>query len=403
MLFKIAWKNITENKLTSFLCILLMALGIGLISLVFLLNNQFQAKFTKNSKGIDMVVGAKGSPLQLILSSIYQMDNPTGNIPLDEVQQLSRNPLVKKVIPLSMGDNFRGFRIVGTNKLYLEHFLAELAQGKMFMADGDVVVGASAARKLGLKIGDKFASLHGLDAEGESHGNFTYNIVGILKPTDSVIDNLLLTSLSSVWAVHDHGEEQHDHNKEETQKHQEADKQITSALVQFRSPLGLMTLPRSINENTSMQAALPSIEINRLFELLGVGIDSLRALALAIMIISGISVFVSLYNSLKERKYEMALMLTMGASRIQLFVLLLLEGIFLGAIGYITGLLVSRIGAALIGKQLNDSFHLNIEQVVLQKEELFLLLAALGISLLAAALPSLTIYKINISETLAEE
>ncbi|MBE2218932.1 MAG: FtsX-like permease family protein, partial [Ignavibacteria bacterium] len=375
----------------------LMSLGIALISLLFLINNQFQEKFSKNIKGIDMVVGAKGSPLQLILSSIYHIDNPTGNILLDEVQTLASNPLIKKVIPISMGDNYRGYRIVGTNKLYIEHFEASLQNGTLFINDGDVAVGAIAAQQLGLKIGDTFASAHGLDEAGESHNELTYKVVGILNYSNSVLDNLLLTSLSSVWAVHG----SHEAHEEET--HEENKKQITSALVQFRSPLGLMTLPRTINENTAMQAALPSIEVNRLFELLGVGIGTLRALAIAIMIISGISVFVSLYNSLKERKYELALMLSMGASRLQLFVLLLIEGLFLGTIGYVLGLLFSRLGAVLISNQLNAKFHLPLSQVILQKEELLLLLAAIGISLLAAALPSINIYRINISKTLAEE
>lgn len=344
-----------------------------------------------------MVVGAKGSPLQLILSSIYHIDNPTGNISLVEVQKLASNPLIKKVIPVSMGDNYKGYRIVGTNKLYIEHFEATLQNGTLFTQDGDVVIGAITAQHLGLKMGDTFASTHGLDEAGESHNEFKYKVVGILDFSNSVLDNLILSSLSSVWAVHG------SHEANEHEAHEENEKQVTSALVQFRSPLGLMTLPRTINENTAMQAALPSIEVNRLFELLGVGIGTLRALAIAIMIISGISVFVSLYNSLKERKYELALMLSMGASRFQLFVLLLIEGLFLGTIGYVLGLFFSRLGAVLISNQLNAKFHLPLSQVFLQKEELLLLLAAIGISLLAAALPSINIYRINISKTLAEE
>ncbi|MDP5140143.1 MAG: ABC transporter permease, partial [Spirosomaceae bacterium] len=183
----------------------------------------------------------------------------------------------------------------------------------------------------------------------------------------------------------------------------EPDREITSALVKFRSPMGMMTVPRNINENTLMQAALPSIEVNRLFELLGVGVSTLRALALAIMLISGISVFVSLYNSLKERRYEMALMLSMGASRLQLFGMLLLEGLILGIVGYVVGLLISRVGIWLVSKQVAESYHFDISQISFQPEEGWLFLAAIGIGLLAAALPSLGIYRLNISETLADD
>lgn len=207
MLLKIAWKNLIDKKLNSFLCILLMALGIGLISLLVILSKQFEEKFTKNISGIDMVVGAKGSPLQLILSSVYQVDNPTGNIPLNQVNNLLKNPLVKEVIPMSMGDNFKGYRIVGTNKSYLEHFKTTFAEGQLFSENLEVVVGAVAAENLGLKIDDDFHSAHGLDSEGETHDHEHFKVVGILEFNNSVVDNLILTSLSSVWAVHEHGSE----------------------------------------------------------------------------------------------------------------------------------------------------------------------------------------------------
>jgi putative ABC transport system permease protein len=414
MLVKIAWKNLIDKKLNSFLCILLMALGIGLISLLVILSKQFEEKFTKNISGIDMVVGAKGSPLQLILSSVYQVDNPTGNIPLNQVNALKRNPLVKEVIPMSMGDNYKGYRIVGTNKQYLDHFKAEFAEGQLFAENLDVVIGAVTALNLELKIGDDFHSAHGLDAEGETHDHEHFKVVGILGYNNSVIDNLILTSLSSVWAVHEHGSNQlptlndqgHEGEKESSTLHPQPsnpEREITSALVKFRSPMGMMTVPRNINENSVMQAALPSIEVNRLFELLGVGVSTLRALALAIMLISGISVFVSLYNSLKERRYEMALMLSMGASRLQLFGMLLLEGLILGIAGYIAGLVISRVGIWLVSKRVAESYHFDISQVAFQPEEGWLFLAAIGIGLLAAALPSLGIYRLNISETLADD
>src|SRR5690606_10368946 len=111
-----------------------------------------------------------------------------------------------------------------------------------------------------------------------------------------------------------------------------------------RSPMGLMSLPRMINQNTNMQAALPAIEVNRLFELIGIGMDALKALAAAIMLISGISVFITLYNALKERKYELALMLSMGGTRTKLFLMLLLEGVILSLAGYALGILMSRVG-----------------------------------------------------------
>ena len=414
-LLKISWANLKEKKLNSFLSGLLLTLGIGIISLLLLLNKQLDEQFTKNIKGIDMVVGAKGSPLQLILSSIYQIDAPTGNVPLAEVNKLRRNPFVKTVIPLSMGDNYRGFRIVGTTPAYITHYEAEVAEGVLFSDPLEATLGSKVAEATGLKPGDTFASAHGLDEEGDAHGEVQYRVVGILKPSNSVADQLILTDLSSVWAIHGHGEVPPPGEKRNDPAHEEAmapggsvpltadDKEVTSALIKFRSPMGLVALPRQINANTSMQAALPSIEINRLFALLGVGIETLRALALVIMLIAGASVFVSLYNSLKDRKYEMALMLSMGATRTRLFLLLLLEGLFLAVLGYLAGIVLSRVGLWLFSRAAEQDFHYSLNQFGLLPEELYLLFGALLIGVLAAALPSLGVYRLNISRTLAEE
>ena len=164
-----------------------------------------------------------------------------------------------------------------------------------------------------------------------------------------------------------------------------------------------MMMARSINQNTTLQTASPAIEINRLFALMGFGIDTLKIIALVIIIVSGLSVFVSLYNSLKERKYEMALMLSMGASRTKLFFLLLLEGLIISTIGFVFGVALSRLGLWLMSKNVEQNFHYDFNVLSLLTEEFWLLLGALFIGLLAAAIPSLGIYKIDISRTLADE
>ncbi|MBD2699910.1 ABC transporter permease [Spirosoma sp. BT702] len=402
-LFRISWSNLKDKPLSSFLSGLLMTFGITIISLLLLLNKQLDDQFRRNIKGIDMVLGAKGSPLQLILSSIYQIDSPTGNIPLDEAERLTRNPMIKTAIPLAMGDNYRSFRIVGTSKQYLDHFGATVGQGKLFQNSLEVVVGPRVAAVTGLKLGDTFASSHGLDGAGEEHGDTKYKVVGLLNPTNTVTDQLILTPVSSVWAVHGHEEHHEEGEAHEGEDHEEeGPREITSMLIKFRNPLGMM-LARGINNNSKLQAALPNIEVNRLFSLLGVGVETLRGLAIVIMLISGISVFVSLYNSLKERKYEMALMLSMGATRLQLFGMLLLEGLVLAIIGFVLGILLSRVGLWLFSTSVSDEYHYNLAAFGILPEEWGLLGIALLVGLMAAALPALGVYRMNISRTLAEE
>lgn len=402
-LFRISWSNLKDKPLSSFLSGLLMTFGITIISLLLLLNKQLDDQFRKNIKGIDMVLGAKGSPLQLILSSIYQIDSPTGNMPLEEAERLTRNPMIKTAIPLSMGDNYRSFRIVGTNKKYIDHFGATVAQGKLFQQDLETVIGPRVAAVTGLKIGDTFAGSHGLDKDGDVHADSKYKVVGILSPTNTVADQLILTPLSSVWAIHEHHEAHHEAGEaHEEEEHEEAPREITSMLIKFRNPMGMM-LARGINSNSKLQAALPNIEINRLFSLLGVGVETLRGLAAVIMLISGISVFVSLYNSLKERRYEMALMLSMGATRAQLFGMLLLEGLVLALIGFVLGIIFSRVGLWLFSSSVSSEYHYNLASFTILPEEWILLGVAILIGLLAAALPALGVYRMNISRTLAEE
>jgi putative ABC transport system permease protein len=405
-ILKISWKNILDKALTNGLSTLLMALGVGIIALIISLGKELDEKFTKNIKGIDMVVGAKGSPLQLILSSIYQIDAPTGNISFAEANTLARNPFIKKAIPIAMGDSYLGYRIVGTDSSYIAHYQATVADGKLFQKEMECVIGQTLAQKLNLKIGQKIASAHGLENEGEKHDDVKYTITGILAYNNSVLDQLIITPLESVWHVHEH--EQKESNAlelldEKPTTETAENKQITAMLVKFRNPMGLMTIPRNINANTNMQAALPAIEINRLFSLMGIGLDTLKWIAFLIIFVSGLSVFVSLYNSLKERKYEMALMLSMGATRLKLFTLLLLEGLIIGITGFVIGLIMSKLVLFAMSKTAEESFHYQFNMLAFSMNELWIFIACIAISIFAAAIPSLGIYKINISKTLASQ
>lgn len=441
-LVKLSWKNITHRPLSTFLSIMLLAFGTGIIVLLFSVSEQVEKQFTKNISGIDMVVGAKGSPLQLILSSVYQIDAPTGNISLREYKKLVKNPLIKKGIPLAYGDNYKGYRIVGTEHSYVEHYKATLAQGQLWSKTGQVVIGAKAAKLAELKIGDSFSGSHGLTNDLDEHGDFKYEVIGILEPTGTVIDKLILSDITSVWAVHNsHGdhdpghdkghaqEEEHNHGHEEqghnddAHEHEEHeheshiregghshdhqnegdDKEITSALIQFTSPMGNLTIPRMVNQKTSMQAALPAIEINRLFSLMGTGIETLRTLALLIVLISGISVFISLFQSLKERKAELALLRSMGGSRGFLFGQLVVEGLLISLMGYIAGMLLGKFGVYAMSAFIDQEYSYELSIPWMTLKEAYLLVAILAIGFLAALLPSIQAYRLNISKTLANE
>lgn len=399
-LVQLSAKSLSHKPAATAVSLLLLSLGVAIISLLLLLNNQLEDKFQRNISGIDMVVGAKGSPLQLILSAVFQIDYPTGNISFREAQKLKRNRMVEMAIPLAYGDSYQGFRIVGTEEEYLKLYEARFAAGKAWESPFEVILGSQVSKTSGLQPGDEFFSAHGLVAGAEAHDEQSFKVVGILEPSNSVLDGLIITGLESVWAVHEHSEDQvqaPDANGQQA----EAEKEITAMLVRFRGPMGLIMLPRQINERTNMQAAVPSLEITKLLQLLGMGAQVLRAIGIAIICIAGLSFFLSLYNSLQERRYELALMRSMGASRIRIFGLVLLEGILLSVTGYVLGLIIGHAGLFLLNTVSAEEYGYQFSFLMLLREELWLGILVLTIGIMAALIPALKALRTSIADTLA--
>lgn len=414
MIAKIAWKNAWFKPLNTVLSIILLTASVAIISLLILLQKQFERQFSSNIDGVDLVIGAKGSPMQLILSSVYQMDAPTGNINYKAAQVWMKHPYVKTAIPLAFGDNYRGFKILGTTEDYLTKYEAKIISGEIFKKNFEVVLGSEVAQKMQLKVGDKFFSSHGDAEQGEVHEDHPYIVKGIASPTGKVIDNLILSNIESVWAIHNHDEDataaaahqheegdDHDHDHDE-EVSAEDDHEITAVLVKLKNKMGFVLWPRLIAQNTDMQAASPAIEINRLFSLFGIGLDALQYLAYGIMLISGISIFIALYNTLKERKYEFALMRVSGASRSQLLILVLFESILLCIIGFVFGIVVGRLGLYFISTSTEQNFKMAFNPFEFAfKEEGILFLTTIFVGIIAAVIPAVKAYRLNISKTLA--
>ena len=414
---KLAWKNIVSNPLNLLLSIILFGLGIGLISFLMLLNTQLSENFEKNLAEIDLVIGAKGSPLQMILCSMYHIDNPTGNITVGEAKAFLNpgHPLLEKSVPLSLGDSYKRHRIVGTNDGILELYNVQLDQGKLWAQDLDVTIGAGVARATGLKIGDSFKSSHGFDDDADlAHDHSAFKVVGVLKPSGSVVDQLILTNPSTVWSVHDHAAEDHEghdhaHHSPPVRSNEELlqhpDKDITSLLIRYkdRTNFRTLSLPRAINENTDMQAASPPYEINKLYSLIGVGTDAIRWLAILIALVSAISIFISLYKSMKERKYELSLIRVMGGSRATLFMLIVIEGIILAIIGYVVGMIISHGGMEVMSKFLQSSYRYDFTGWRMIPGDAWLFLGSILLGVVAALIPAYQASYTDIHKALSEK
>lgn len=366
-----------------------------------------------------------GSPLQLILSNIYHADVPTGNIPRSLAQKLMQHKMVKTAIPLALGDNYHGYRIVGTTSAYPSHYQASLAQGRLWEQALEATLGAEVARQTGLEIGAHFVGAHGLThgtTVGEHiHGKYQYTVTGLLKPTGTVIDRLILTDVETVWKVHEeqheavehahdpdeHEEEEHAHSDEHnepahTDEHDEhEDKELTALLIQYKSPLAVVSFPRMVNSQGALQAASPAYETARLLKLVGFGIDTLRAFGLLLIMTATLSMFIALYHSLAERRYDLAIMRTLGASKSRLLWQLWFEGILMAMLGTVLGLLLGHVGTSILGLWLSQSQQLYLTGWTFVTHEYMLLGLALLIGTVSALLPAIQAYRTDIAQTLS--
>ncbi|MFK7747550.1 MAG: ABC transporter permease [Kordia sp.] len=397
MLWKISLQNIKTKPLYTFLSIFILGLSIALLLGIQQLKSSFKYQMENNLGDIDLVIGAKGSPLQLVLSSVLHLDNPTGNIPYKEAKRIRKNRLIKRAVPISYGDNYKGYKIVGTTDEFPKMYNAELEKGRFIENSMEVVLGHTVATKLQLTIGDTFLSSHGLIDNNIDVHNEELIVVGILKPTQKVIDRLIITNLESIWDVHDHSDgDSHAHEDHE-------EKEITSLLVSFRSPTGFLMIPRNINKNTNMQAALPKYELDKLYEYTGVGFKTISWIAYIILVISSIIIFISLYKMVKERSFDLALLRVYGAKKNQLIKIIAYEGFIIVGIAFIVGFALSQIGLYFMV----NSMEAGNSQKILQNipfYELFQVgMLVLGMIIAAILLAIYPITKMNISTILSNE
>jgi putative ABC transport system permease protein len=387
---RLAWAYLAARPFLTSLHVAMLALGVGTMVTLLLFTAQTEERLERDARPVDLVVGAKGSPLQIILSAVLHADVPTGNIPYAEARKLAAHPMVAAAVPLALGDSFRGMRIVGTERAFLALYGAQVAAGREFEIPMEAVIGADVARRTGLAPGAPLVGSHGLAAAGggAAHAANPYQVVGVLAPTGTVIDRLVVTSLASVWQVH----EVH-HAGESADAGRAADRDITALLIRYRTPLAAATLPRSINATTMMQAASPAYETARLMNLVGVGIDALRVFAVAMMVTAAVSMFVALMSALQERRYDLALLRTLGAPPRALFALLAAEGVTLVVSGVILGLVLGHAATEALGSWIARSNPWSITGLAWVPAEAWVILAVLAAGAMTCLVPALQAYR----------
>lgn len=398
-LASISFAYLRARNTSTVLNVVLLAFAVAAITLLVLTSEQLQERMHLNSRDIDLVVAPRGSALQAILASVYQLDAPLASIPWGEAEAIATLSGVKTAIPVAAADYYRGARVVGTSADYLGHYRARMRAGTGWRRPFEAVLGSEAAARTGLRVGSTFTVAHAGAASGaEALHKEPYRVVGVLWPTGAAVDRLIVTDLLTVWSQHvDSGESEDGLVREPPVNEGRA---VNALLIETVSESARIALVQEIDRGGELQAVSPAAESAKLFGAVAVGTRLLRAFVIALVIAAGFSVFVALYSALSERRYDLAIMRAMGASPRRLMTLLLFEGAMLAAIGTALGVLLGHALTSAIG------FAFRFEQagvtgLTWSVNELWIVGGALTVGMLAALLPAWRAHETDITQVLA--
>jgi putative ABC transport system permease protein len=400
-LARISLYYLWRRKLSTALNIALLAFGVAAVTLLVLTSRQLEERVYRDARGIDLVVGAKGSQTQIVLASIYQLDVPTGSVRWSEAQAVAAHRGVKKAIPISLGDNYYGFRVVGTTHDYMAHYDAILSEGRFWHEPLEAVLGADVAARLRPRIGSTFVAAHGLlGAGGEPHNQLPYRVVGTLGRTGTVVDQLVLTDVASYWIVHGQQQKPPD-GALVAGPPADNGRTVSALLLQYAPGSAAGDVARFSNAYPNLQAASPAFETARLFGIIAVGMDLLRGFALVLLISAALSIFIALYHGLNERRYDLAVMRTLGATRESIMSLLLFEGMLLAVVGAVLGLLLGHVLTSVLGFALRQAQQISVTGWTWYAAEMWIVALALIVGVLTALLPAWRAHEVDIAATLA--
>lgn len=415
MRLAVAWHNIIAKPVQNGLTVLVVAMAITLMVTASLLSGGIHNGLVRATEPFDLIVGAKGSPNQLVLNTVFLQDSPIGNVEHSVYEKLAANPLVSAAIPLAFGDSYKGYRIIGAGKEIFQHQIKtgqptwfQLAAGKPFEKPYEAVIGAKAARDLGLTIGDEFKSVHGLIPGGEAHTK-PYQVVGILQSVQGPYDQAIVVLIDSIWeahAKHDHRpaiaagtEHEKDGEDEEHEEHEEHNHAVTAILVKPNGYGEAMRLYQQFQNERVAQMVFPAQVIVMLFALLGQGEEALKLIAYAIIVMGLVIMALSLYWSALSRARERAILRALGASAYDVFAIIFAEGGILAATGVALGSIAGHGLYALLAKAMASKTAITMTTGVTAIEG-YILFGGVALGLLAGIIPAGITYRADIGQHL---
>jgi putative ABC transport system permease protein len=442
--WKIAWRNMQQRSLASFLTAFSMALGVAVMICVLVIHSVAVRQFSQDAQGYHMIVGGKGGELQLVLSTVYHLGQPLYPIPYSYYEKFTKGefkPYTELAIPVCLGDSYespsgRMFRVVGTTPDLFDkieygmnsdntpkHY--EFQPGGRNFKTGnyyEAVVGSVVAAQSGLKVGDEVYPTHGLTSDGHKHGGF--KVVGILKPTGTANDRAVFINIEGFYLLEGHAltPEQEQAAAESSaaapptgeaavstaeaqQKPLAKDRrEVTSILVLCNSELGPMVLETAVNKGKERiaQAVAPSREVTRLLEnIVGPIQLILLVLTVLIVIVAAISILVSIYNSMSERSHDIAVMRALGASRQSVMTIVLLESILLSLLGGLAGILLGHALLGIASPYVEARTGVSLGLFEFDKQEMILIPALVALASIVGFLPAVSAYRTDVAKALA--
>ena len=400
---RIALRYICARPVVTAVSVVGLSLGAALICVVLTLRHETEGSFKREAGLFDLVVGAKGSPLQLTLSALYHLDVPTGNIPYARYEALRESGRVRYAAPIGLGDNYQGFRIVGTEPHWFDAVdraddspLFRMAEGRIFEAAFEVVLGSTVARQTGHRVGDTFAGTHGLVTipGSEVHNEFPYRVVGILEPTGTSQDRAIFGTLESVWQIHDKEAAVHDRLKGLDPSATASPREVTAVLVQLKARGLRLWVADDIRSNTEAMPAIPINEILRLYQRVLEPVQRLLLGVAAIVVaVAALAVLSTLYQAVERRRRDLAVIRCLGAHRYEVLALVVWEATFLGLAGVAGGWLLGHGSLAVVAHQVRLQSGLQIDAWSTHAAEWQALGLVFASAVLAGLIPALLSYR----------
>ncbi|ODW48104.1 peptide ABC transporter permease [Vibrio parahaemolyticus] len=408
---KLAWKSLMNRKATAVLTIMTVAISVILLLGVERIRTQAKDSFANTISGTDLIVGGRSGQVNLLLYSVFRIGNATNNIDWKSYQEFSQHRAVDWAIPISLGDSHKGFRVMGTNHIYFEHYKygskqpLTFSKGKEFNGLFETVLGSDVAKQLGYQIGSEIIIAHGISDVGFSrHDKLPFKVVGILAPTGTPVDKTVHVSLEAIEAIHVGWESGARLGPTPDAKVlQERDfqpKQITAMLVGLKSRIQTFALQRQINNypKEPLSAIMPGVALHELWGMMSVAEQALMAVSGFVVIAGLLGMLSSLLTSLQERRREMAILRAMGARPRHVFSLLISEASLLTAAGIVTGVLGLYAILALLQPLIQQHYGINLTLSTLSAYEWMLLSFVQCAGIVIGFIPAFRAYRQSLSD-----